>query len=88
MDVFDIRTKKDLFLLKLKNEPIILDVTNEDNDIMWATKEQLKRLWDLGVLQRMENGKARVTHNHISIVPAMDGKVDHDHTPAGTVLGR
>ena len=88
MDVFDVKTKKDLFLLKLRNEPIILDVSNEGGDILWATKEQLDRLWDLGVLQRIENGKALVTHHLISIVPAMDNRIDHDHTPAGTVLGR
>lgn len=90
MDVLEVKTKKDLFLLKLKNEPIILDVSNEDSEIMWATKEQLDRLWDLGVLVRMEKGKALVTHNLVSIVPAMhlDTGFDYDHTPAGTVLGK
>jgi hypothetical protein len=87
MDVFEVTPKK-LFLLKLRNEPITLDVTDADEEVQWATKEQLKRLWDLGVLVRMENRKVRVTHDLASLVIGWSGKPEWDHTPAGTVLGR
>ena len=59
MDVLKL-TEKDLFKLRLNDEPIVMDATDVYNK--WATPEQYAHLKKLGVVEQNESGVCTITH--------------------------
>ena len=80
-------TRKDLFSMKLRDEPVEIDLTHLEGYGRWAEPHHIKRLRELGVMVDADNGAALITHDIVSIM--MDaGAVWTSDTPAGTYLGK
>ncbi len=85
----DIRrvTKKDLFSMKLRGEPVEINLTHLEGYGRWAEPEHIARLRELGIIVNSDNGAALVTHDIVSIM--MDaGAIWTTETPSGTYLGK
>jgi len=86
VDIADV-TRKDLFQMKLRDEPVVVDATS-DKTGRWATVEQIHRLWELDILAKSDTGQTITTHRIISYMRyASDDEIREHEIPAGKVLG-
>lgn len=61
-NVFDL-TEKDLFRMKLRGEPIVIDVSHRTR--RWAEKEDIEHLKNIGALRCVEGSDDYVLNHHI-----------------------
>ncbi len=60
-------TKKEVFQLKLRGEPIKLDMTEGDG--RWAWPAMMEFFFDVDVLKKLPNGDVEVLHEIHATVP-------------------